>query len=289
MVALYLLYRNQGDPEASQKVALVIIGIIALSLCKNFSVIFYNGITSLYKDIRKWFHRKTGHKRRRRARLLKEAREWYEKEKKRLYDKDILKYGIYIDPADAPKIHVEKPKILVEEEQRILREKYGKRKEKNHRHKGQSRKGSRQSKRSRKSKRNDTRGTIRKRVTLNELTEDIKEGEEFEKISSSRRNYEEAESHSQNSNLEESKAPSVSKYLNDDSEISRNRSQFKRGRTKSQDKSQVSRRNIHIDVSELSSDTSDSETETQKAEREQQKKWLALAFNLVFIGVTGKT
>jgi hypothetical protein len=70
------------------------------------SLIIYITVTEAYAKFKKWAHGKIGHDKKKRRRLRKEAKKLTAKLLKQKEDDDLLRYGVWIDPADAvPQAH----------------------------------------------------------------------------------------------------------------------------------------------------------------------------------------
>jgi hypothetical protein len=99
MFILYFLYYKQEEPVMSKRLGMALIGIVALSIVKNLSVIITLAVRDSYLKFRNWFHKKTGHAVKKKIRLEKEAKQRAEKEKILKEEEDLLRNGITIDRA----------------------------------------------------------------------------------------------------------------------------------------------------------------------------------------------
>ena len=121
MIVLYLLYRNQHDPIVSSRVGMVIIGIILVSVFKNMSVIVYMGVTGTYKDIRDWIHRKTGHRKKKRARIRLEKADRIEKQRAREEEDEILRLGRVPTPPRETQVPESSKAIIVKPKRKYIK------------------------------------------------------------------------------------------------------------------------------------------------------------------------
>ncbi|CAI2385481.1 unnamed protein product [Moneuplotes crassus] len=83
IIILFCLYRYQQDYDNSRKIAFLLVGVIALSILKNLSVIIYTVIKSSYGRLKQYIHKKVRHNKNRKKRIRKERKENQEKELKK--------------------------------------------------------------------------------------------------------------------------------------------------------------------------------------------------------------
>jgi len=69
---MFLMYRSADDIELLKRYGLVIIGIIAISVIKNLSIIIIIAVRSNYIKLRRWIHKKVDHEKNKAERLAKE-------------------------------------------------------------------------------------------------------------------------------------------------------------------------------------------------------------------------
>ena len=72
MIVMFLMYRSADDIELLKRYGLVIIGIIAISVIKNLSIIIIIAVRSNYIKLRGWVHKKVDHEKNKAERLAKE-------------------------------------------------------------------------------------------------------------------------------------------------------------------------------------------------------------------------
>lgn len=91
MFALYMMWRNNDNQEATFKIGLVLVAIILISLFKNMGIIIYQMITNSYGKFKNWIHKKTGHHQKKKLRLRKEALKRNQENYKLWRRKEIIK------------------------------------------------------------------------------------------------------------------------------------------------------------------------------------------------------
>ncbi|CAI2376366.1 unnamed protein product [Moneuplotes crassus] len=97
VIVLYNMYRNQANVDTNKKLAFLLIGVILVSLLKNFTAIFYISIKNGYLKCRNSIRKRIKHDEKKKKRLKKEALKKLEKLRKQREEQDLLENGVTFD------------------------------------------------------------------------------------------------------------------------------------------------------------------------------------------------
>ena len=113
LIVLYILYYKQQNPVASYRLGLALIGVIAMSIFKNMSVILFISIKNSYIKFRTWLHKKINHTERRKQRLKEEAKQRADKRAQLKREKELLANEDRIKKTKVEDISSDRPIITV--------------------------------------------------------------------------------------------------------------------------------------------------------------------------------